>query len=236
VAPAQALTAGAPWDHALAWWVIDRLVPGLILTVLGGVAALLRSRFTQRRAEERHADLKAHVTATASAASMGASLPEPGPPAEEGILVSLFTHVPHPRIDLRRQQLVPPPKVDDQRPAGTPAARFNTRAGLLITLAAGTMWAAYIFTLVALISLPSALRSGNLTVIIAWLSSNFLQLVLLPVLLVGQNAQSKAADKRAEQTYDDAESILHECLQLQAHLQAQDTVLEGLIAKTGGAA
>jgi hypothetical protein len=46
---------------------------------------------------------------------------------------------------------------------------------------------------------------------------------------VGQNVQAKAADKRSEQTYNDAEAILHECLQLQAHLQVQDAILQSLI-------
>jgi hypothetical protein len=92
------------------------------------------------------------------------------------------------------------------------------------------MWCAYIFTLIALISLPSAIASGQAIVIVAWIAQTFIQLVLLPIIIVGQNIQGKAADKRSEQTYNDAEAILSECLQLQAHLQAQDTVLDDVIA------
>jgi hypothetical protein len=55
--------------------------------------------------------------------------------------------------------------------------------------------------------------------------------VLLPIIIVGQNVQGRTSDKRAVQTYQDAEAILHECLQLQEHLMAQDKVLQGLIAK-----
>ena len=79
----------------------------------------------------------------------------------------------------------------------------------------------YVFAIIALISLPSAITSHNLTVIIAWVSSNFLQLVLLPVIIVGQNLQAKASDKRAEQTYADAEAVLHEAIQIQQHLAAR---------------
>ena len=90
------------------------------------------------------------------------------------------------------------------------------------------MVCAYVFLIIALISLPSALSSGNLTVIIAWLSSNFLQLVLLPIIIVGQRAQSAAADKRSEQTYQDAEALLDEVAELQRHLTAQDGTLSAI--------
>jgi hypothetical protein len=67
-------------------------------------------------------------------------------------------------------------------------------------------------------------------VIIAWISSNFLQLVLLPIIIVGQNLQAKASDKRAEDTYNDAAAVLHEAMEIQKHLLAQDQVLAQLIA------
>ncbi len=139
----------------------------------------------------------------------------------------IYIHTPHPHIEHRRRQ--GPVKTAAQAERGNGFARFNSKLGLLITTAVGTMLAAYIFTAIALISLPSAIASHNLTIIIAWLSSNLLQLVLLPVVIVGQNLQARAADARSEQTFKDAESILHECLSLQAHLQAQDQVLEHLM-------
>jgi hypothetical protein len=136
-----------------------------------------------------------------------------------------FEHVPHPRLRQRQHQ----------GPATTMAERnklgLNGRIGVFITTVVGTMWAAYIFTVLALISLPGALNSGNTVIIVAWIAQTFLQLVLLPIIIVGQNVQSAAADKRSEQTYSDAEAILHECLQLQAHLQAQDKVLDDLVGR-----
>ena len=59
----------------------------------------------------------------------------------------------------------------------------------------------------------------------------FIQLVMLSVIMVGQNIVSRAADKRAEMTYRDAEAIFHEADQIQAHLQAQDTALNALLDK-----
>src|SRR5207247_2149578 len=70
-----------------------------------------------------------------------------------------------------------------------------------ITKAVGTMWAAYLFVLIALVSFPQALHAfmtGDTYVGIAWLSQSFLQLVLLPIIIVGQNVISASQDARAE--------------------------------------
>jgi hypothetical protein len=100
----------------------------------------------------------------------------------------------------------------------------------MITIIVGTMWAAYVFTLLALVSAPTAFTSGSSIIIVAWIAQTFLQLVLLPIIIVGQNIQSAAADKRAEQTYKDAEAVLHEAQQIQNHLAAQDLEIERIIA------
>jgi hypothetical protein len=107
---------------------------------------------------------------------------------------------------------------------------LNGRIGLRLTALVGTMICAYFFGAIALISLPSAIHTHNPTIIIAWISSNFLQLVLLPVIIVGQNLQARAADKRAMQTYQDAEAVLHEAIEIQKHLASQDKILGELIA------
>ena len=62
------------------------------------------------------------------------------------------------------------------------------------------MWCAYAFALFDLISLPNAIRSGT-PAIVSWVAQTFLQLVLLSVIMVGQNVQAAAADKRAEATF-----------------------------------
>jgi hypothetical protein len=129
----------------------------------------------------------------------------------------LFRHVPHPRTVARSEGRVgPPPTVDDQREG------LNGKLGLMITTGVGTMWAAYAFGLLSLVSLPTALRSGSSLIIVGWTAQTFLQLVLLPVIIVGQNIQARASDRRAKETFRDAEAILHEAMQLQEHLSAQD--------------
>lgn len=139
----------------------------------------------------------------------------------------IFEHVPHPHIAARK--VAGPAKTSDLRSKGKgPIGRLNARFGVFITVAVGTMWCAYIFTLLALVSLPAALKSNNQIIIVAWIAQTFLQLVLLPIIIVGQNVQAAASDQRAEDTYKDAEAVLHEALQIQAHLQAQDEILQRL--------
>jgi hypothetical protein len=87
------------------------------------------------------------------------------------------------------------------------AEGFNAKLAVLITRLVGTMWCAYLFTVIALIGLPPALKPGG-EGIVSWIAQTFLQLVLLSVIMVGQNVQSLAADARAENTFKDAEVIL----------------------------
>src|SRR6266852_1920723 len=66
---------------------------------------------------------------------------------------------------------------------------FNTRLAVALTKGVGTMWTAYIFTVLAIIGLLGLLGWLNpFTFLLAtWVSQQFLQLVLLPVIMVGQN-------------------------------------------------
>lgn len=156
-----------------------------------------------------------------------ASASTPGRPGSR--VAVIFEHVPHPQIDARK--VTGPAKTSDQRTKGKgPLGRLNARFGVFITVAVGTMWCAYLFTVVALVSLPAALQSHQQLVIVGWIAQTFLQLVLLPIIIVGQNVQAAASDQRAEDTYEDAEAVLHEALQIQAHLQAQDDILQSLVS------
>jgi hypothetical protein len=82
------------------------------------------------------------------------------------------------------------------------------------------------------ISLPDAIKGGAAT-IVAWVAQTFLQLVLLSVIMVGQNVQAAAADERSEATFRDTTATLHETASLQAHLAAQDVLLTRIAAKVG---
>jgi hypothetical protein len=80
-------------------------------------------------------------------------------------------------------------------------SRFNQRLAVKITSAVSTMWAAYIFAAIALISLPAAIRSGDSLVIVAWVAQTFLQLVLLSIIMVGQSQSSAEVAKIIEETH-----------------------------------
>jgi hypothetical protein len=117
-----------------------------------------------------------------------------------------------------------PVRVADQLPESSAVQRLNTAVALKITSAVGTMWCAYIFGAFDLLALPTAIR-GGLYGIVQWVASFFLQLVLLSIIMVGQNVQAKAADRQSLATFNDGESSLHEILQAQDHLIAQDELI-----------
>jgi hypothetical protein len=143
---------------------------------------------------------------------------------------NIFTPVIHPRIDLRKKEK--PVKVADLMHGGNnPITRFNTWLAVKVTSGVGTMWCAYAFAALALVSLPAAITSGNPVVLVSWISQTFLQLVLLSIIIVGQNVLATASDKRAEATYEDADAVLHTALQIQDHLAAQDAEIEKIIAR-----
>ena len=133
-----------------------------------------------------------------------------------------FDHQPHPRVAERKKS--GPPKSTDEH------VGINGRVALILTTTVGTMWCAYAFGVLALVALPQALGGGLLD-LIQWVSQTFIQLVMLSVIMVGQNILSRAADKRADMTYQDADATLHEAGQIQAHLQAQDDALNALLDK-----
>jgi uncharacterized membrane protein len=141
--------------------------------------------------------------------------------------MTTFEHVPHHRVTHRE-----PPV---QSAAEFEKIGFNGRLGAAITRGVGTMWAFYI---------AAAFMAGWMLLAEVHLLSfdpypfpfllflgNIVQLLLMFVILVGQQVLGRASDKRAIQTYQDAEAILHECLELQRHLGVQDQALDALVTR-----
>ena len=144
--------------------------------------------------------------------------------------MTIYQHIRHPHITSRLGDR--PVRVRDMLPRGTAINRFNTKVAILITGAVGSMYCAYVFALFDLISLPSAIRNGP-SAVVTWVAQTFLQLVLLSVIMVGQNVQAAAADKRAEATFHDASATLHEVAHVQGHLAAQDELLTRIAERIG---
>jgi len=149
----------------------------------------------------------------------------------------IYRYVPHHRTLAKLEHAAKGPvRVAEQLPSGNAAARFNAWLAVKVTTGVGTMWCAYAFAALAFVSLPSAISSHSDVVLVSWVSQTFLQLVLLSVIIVGQNVLAAAADKRSEATYNDADAVLHEVVKLQEHLLAQDRALQDLqdkLSRTG---
>jgi hypothetical protein len=100
---------------------------------------------------------------------------------------------------------------------------FNAKLAVLITSGVGTMACAYLFALIAFVSLPAILIEAGvlsksdvpkfftkpgLILIVSWIAQTFLQLVLLSIIMVGQRVQSAASDARASKQFADTEEIV----------------------------
>ena len=120
-------------------------------------------------------------------------------------------------LELRKQFL---------RPLERRENRFNDWLAIHITKVVGTMWCAYAFALLAFISLPAAISGGTAT-LISWIAQTFLQLVLLSIIMVGQNIAAKKSDRQLDQTYRDSEELLkisaamHELLEKNTELTSE---------------
>jgi len=78
---------------------------------------------------------------------------------------------------------------------------FNRRVAEKITSFGSTMWCAYLFAALALISLPAAIKTGDVVIIVAWIAQTFLQLVLLSIIMVGQNVASASVEQKINETH-----------------------------------
>ena len=79
--------------------------------------------------------------------------------------------------------------------------QINEKIAAKITSGVATMWCAYLFAAIALISLPAAIKSHDLITIVGWVAQTFLQLVLLSIIMVGQNVASAAVEQKINETH-----------------------------------
>jgi hypothetical protein len=120
--------------------------------------------------------------------------------------------------------------VHEQVHGAGPVGRFNTYLAVKITKTVGTMWIAYLFAAIALISLPAALHTGDVVIIVAWIAQTFFQLVLLPIIIVGQNVIQAANDARAEADHETLTAVHQLTVEVHAINEAQTAILRQLQA------
>jgi len=138
-------------------------------------------------------------------------------------------HVVHPKELIKKEQ------------AGI--TKFNTSLALKITNGVGSMWSAYLFGLLSLTSLPAILVTINphlkpdfpkwiiaasMITLIAWISQNFLQLVLLPIIMVGQNVIQGQQDAKAESDHKTLTYLANLQEEQMVELKNQASILEYL--------
>ncbi|HYR94564.1 MAG TPA: hypothetical protein VEP48_10215 [Methylomirabilota bacterium] len=127
-----------------------------------------------------------------------------------------------------RPRLVVSRDVHQQIHGSGPVGRFNTRLALGITKSVGTMWVAYLFAAIALVSLPAAIASGETIIIVSWIAQTFLQLVLLPIIIVGQNVIQAANDARAEADHETLTAVHRLTIEVHAINETQSQILNEL--------
>lgn len=133
-------------------------------------------------------------------------------------LISLFQHNPFPHK---------PHNVNEQNRAEQAASGLNTRIAVGLTKSVGTMWTAYSFALLAIVGLLAILQvlPPLVAVLIVWASQTFIQLVMLPILSVGQNVLGHHAELMAEEQFNTTQKTYHDIEEIMQHLSAQDTEL-----------
>ena len=128
----------------------------------------------------------------------------------------------HPAHGWTRHGLAVCARTFDHMPTHNAYARFNKWLAIKVTSGVGSMTCAYIFSVLALISLPAILSAfkvfhntfpnwlvkASLIALVSWIAQTYIQLVLLSVIIVGQNIQSAASDARAAKTFEDTEVVV----------------------------
>lgn len=109
---------------------------------------------------------------------------------------------------------------------------------LSITRSVGTMGFFFILMLWTIgwliwnTTAPLSLRFDPAPAFVIWLfASNVLQLVLLPLIMVGQNLEGKFAEQRAQADFDINKKAEHEVEVVIAHLENQNELLLELVRK-----
>jgi uncharacterized membrane protein len=135
--------------------------------------------------------------------------------------MSLYTELRHPGADIGQSQ--------DPDPFSTGYTRFNARVAAWVTARIGSMWTVYICLAVTAIWMVLGSRQvlgfDPYPYPFLLFLGNVVQLLLIFVILLGQQVLGRSADQRAMRTYDYAEAIVVDCEQIQNHLIAQDALL-----------
>lgn len=130
----------------------------------------------------------------------------------------LFHHEPHQHQPRNVNQIHAEERAD---------GGLNEKVAILLTKSVGTMWTAYTFAVIAIVGLFAILGvfTPIVALLVAWASQTLIQLVLLPVIMVGQNVLGRKAELQADEAFKTTMSTYHDIEQIMQHLSAQDAEL-----------
>jgi hypothetical protein len=107
----------------------------------------------------------------------------------------------------------------------TGIAAFNQKFAIYISNHVGSMYCAYIFAVIGITGVTAAITKDNgVVLIVGAISGYFLQLVLLPIIMVAQNVAQEATDAKASadhQTLTYLAQIQDEQLEILKELQSK---------------
>jgi uncharacterized membrane protein len=217
------------WMAAATWGPLHRIdpYPFAFLLFMGNVVQLLLvfvilvgqqvlGRAADRRSARTYHDAESILN---EVSKLHGHLAEQDKILNRGIALVETDH--HPWVEERKFRR--PARVRDQ------FVGLNGRVAAVLTEAVGTMWAFYAAAVFQFgwigLALAGVIRFDPFPFAFLLFISSLVQLILMFVIMVGQGVLGRAGDQRSEQTYRDAEAILHECRQLQRHLTVQDGVI-----------
>ncbi len=131
---------------------------------------------------------------------------------------ALFDHEHHPDQ---------PRNVNDLHEAELKASGFNKRFAVGLTKRVGTMWTAYAFAALAVVGLMAivGVLSPIVALLVVWISQTFLQLTLLPIIMVGQNVLGEKSETQADEQFKTTMTSFKDIELVMQHLTAQDAEL-----------
>ena len=121
-------------------------------------------------------------------------------------------------------------KTIDHHRVDTLYQRFNKRCAVWVTKNVGTMTAFWVFTVLAMFVVPSCLYAAGyihtkmfittfgFNLLATLILSTWLELALMPAIMVGQNLQNEASDARSEKQFEDTEQIIKDIDLIKKHL------------------
>ena len=76
-------------------------------------------------------------------------------------------------------------------------SKFNYWLAVKITNGVGTMWCAYAFLVLDLFMLPPVIKAHSIMIWVTYIAQTVLQLILLPIIMVGQNVIQAQNESKA---------------------------------------